>query len=127
METKLGRDAGTAPIGLGITAAAGLPSDLRYNHAPDIVQSRDFTITAKGVCMCACVRVVRVVCVCLSPSLFVRVCRPTQFSTCSAGFNNTRFPAHSGHHVEGYLKPGRQRQMAPPVIRRTRMLQTAQA
>ena len=56
VETKLGRDAGTAPIGLGITAAAGLPSDLRYNHAPDIVQCRDFTITAKGVCnVCVCV------------------------------------------------------------------------
>ena len=31
-ESKLGRPAGTAPIGLGLTAAAGLPSALRYNH-----------------------------------------------------------------------------------------------
>ena len=66
---------------------------------------------------------------CLSPSLsvFVRVYRPTQSSTCAAGFNNTRFPAHSGHHVEGYLKPGMHSQMAPTVIRRTCMMQTAQA
>ena len=31
-ESKLGRPAGTAPIGMGLTAPAGLPSDLRYNH-----------------------------------------------------------------------------------------------
>ena len=67
------------------------------------------------------------VCLSLSPSPFVRVYRPTQSSTCAAGFNNTRFPAHSGHHVEGYLKPGMHSQMAPTVIRRTCMMQTAQA
>ena len=130
METKLGRDAGTAPIGLGITAAAGLPSDLRYNHAPDIVQSRDFTITAKGVCnVCVCARVVSVVRVCMFVSLPLSLCTRVQTysSTCAAGFNNTRFPAHSGHHVEGYLKPGMHSQKAPTVIRRTWMMQTAQA
>lgn len=67
-ESKLGRPAGTAPIGMGLTAPAGLPSDLRYNHAPDALEARDYTQTSKG-------------------------------------FNNRAFPGHSGHHVEGYLKP----------------------
>lgn len=68
--TKLGRPAGTAPIGLGLTAAAGLPTSLRYNNAAEALQARDFTVTAKG-------------------------------------YNNTCFPAHSGHHVEGYVKAQR--------------------
>ena len=100
METKLGRDAGTAPIGLGITAAAGLPSDLRYNHAPDIVQSRDFTITAKGVCnVCVCASVVSVVRVCMFVSLPLCLC--------------TRVQTYSVKHVRRRLQqhalPGTQR------------------
>jgi hypothetical protein len=46
--TKLGRPAGTAPIGLGVTAAAGLPTSLRYNLHPEAIRARDFTTAAKG-------------------------------------------------------------------------------
>ena len=38
-----------ASAGLGIEAMAGLPSALRYNQHPEIIQARDHTVTAKGL------------------------------------------------------------------------------
>lgn len=53
-ESKLGRPAGTAPIGMGLTAPAGLPSDLRYNHGELTLSDGASGKRHVSSCLCCC-------------------------------------------------------------------------